>query len=78
MNSIFTINHFKFFDKAVLNKRKEMVNIINKSLENVEIVDALDIGSTNDQIFESSNFLIQQSFLIPLQIFHFLHLQQFY
>mgnify|MGYP001315599160 CR=1 FL=1 len=59
MNSIFVTNHFKFLDQIVLNKRKEMANIINHHLQNIEIIDALDIGSTNDENFESSNFLIK-------------------
>ncbi|MDB2515221.1 hypothetical protein N9X11_02320 [Candidatus Pelagibacter bacterium] len=59
MNSIFAINHFKFIDRLVLNKRKEMIDIINYQLKNTEIVDALDIGSTSDQKFKSSNFLIK-------------------
>ena len=59
MNSIFVTNHFKFIDRIVLNKRKEMANIINHQLENIELSDALDIGSTNDNDFESSNFLIK-------------------
>ena len=59
MNSIFATNHFKFIDKVVLNKRKEMANIINSQLKDIEIIDALDIGSTDDQDFKSSNFLIK-------------------
>jgi len=59
MKSIFVTNHFKFIDRLVLKKRKEIANIINYQLKNVEIIDALDIGSTNDDDFESSNFLIK-------------------
>jgi hypothetical protein len=59
MKSIFVTNHFKFIDRFVLKKRKEIANIINYQLKNVEIIDALDIGSTNDDDFESSNFLIK-------------------
>ena len=59
MNSIFVTNHFKFIDRIVLNKRKEMANIINRQLDNIELTDALDIGSTDDNDFESSNFLIK-------------------
>ena len=59
MNSIFVTNHFKFIDRIVLNKRKEMANIINRQLDNIELTDALDIGSTDDNNFESSNFLIK-------------------
>ena len=59
MKSIFVTNHFKFIDRIVLNKRKEMANIINHQLNNIELLDALDIGSTNDKDFESSNFLIK-------------------
>ena len=56
MKSIFVTNHFKFIDRIVLNKRKEMANIINHQLNNIELLDALDIGSTNDKDFESKAF----------------------
>ena len=59
MKAIYAINQFKFIDRIVVNKRREMVNIINNELKNIEMFDALDIGSTNDQDFESSNFLIK-------------------
>ena len=59
MKSIFVANHFKFFDRIVLKKRREMADIINHQLKDEDLIDALDIGSTNDEDFESSNFLIK-------------------
>ena len=59
MNKIYAINHYNFVDKIVINKRKEMCNLIQKELQNNEFLDALDIGSTNDMENESSNYLIK-------------------
>ena len=59
MKSVFVANFFKFTDKFVLNKRKEMATIINYELKNYDITDALDIGSTENEDLESSNFLIK-------------------
>ena len=36
-----------------------MLDIINKKLRDIKIHDALDIGTTNDQDYQSSNFLIK-------------------
>ena len=59
MKSVFVANFFKFTDKFVLNKRKEMAAIINNELKDNNITDALDIGSTENDDLESSNFLIK-------------------
>jgi hypothetical protein len=59
MKSVFVTNFFKFTDKFVLNKRKEMAAIINYELKDNNIIDALDIGSTENDDLESSNFLIK-------------------
>ena len=59
MKSTYVINHFKFIDNIVVSKRAEMLNIINKYIENLSLSDALDIGTTNDQDNKSSNFLIR-------------------
>lgn len=59
MNKIYAINHYNFFDRIVIKKRKEMCNIINRELFDKIFLDALDIGSTNDIENASSNFLIK-------------------
>ena len=60
MNSIYAINHYKFFDNLVLKKRLEMASIINKYLKNYDLNSALDIGTTNDLENDSSNILIKK------------------
>ena len=60
MNSIYAINHYKFFDNLVLKKRLEMASIINKCLKNYDLNSALDIGTTNDLENDSSNILIKK------------------
>ena len=59
MTAIYAINHFNFIDRIVKKKRQEMLDIINKKLTDIKIHDALDIGTTNDQDYQSSNFLIK-------------------
>lgn len=59
MKKIYAINHYNFIDHIVIKKRKEICNIINKELFDEMFLDALDIGSTNDLEYESSNFLIK-------------------
>lgn len=59
MSAIYVINHFNFIDKITKKKRQEMLDIINKNLKDIKIHDALDIGTTNDQDYQSSNFLIK-------------------
>ena len=50
--------HFKFIDNIIFNKRLEMANIINNFLKKYNIFDALDVGTTNDIDYKSSNILI--------------------
>ena len=59
MTAIYAINHFNFIDRIVKKKRQEILDIINKKLRDIKIHDALDIGTTNDQDYQSSNFLIK-------------------
>jgi hypothetical protein len=59
MTAIYAINHFNFIDRIVKKKRQEMLDIINKKLRDIKTHDALDIGTTNDQDYQSSNFLIK-------------------
>jgi hypothetical protein len=59
MKKIYAINHYTSIDRIVIKKRQEMCDIINKTLRNSIIHDALDIGSTNDLDNKSSNYLIK-------------------
>ena len=56
---IYSAKHYSFFEKIILNKRKEILFILKKFLEDKEIKDILDIGSTEDDTNESSNYLIK-------------------
>ena len=67
MGSIYSIYHFNFVDKIVIKKRQEMCDIISENLKDITINDALDIGTTNDNDFKSSNYLIKN--LINISIF---------
>ena len=58
-NTIYAINHYKFFDKIVLKKRLEISKIINNIIKDLQIHDALDIGTTNDDKNASSNTVIK-------------------
>jgi len=62
MTNIFTYSSskFKFLDKIVLKKRKEMFDIIKKNINLYNIESVLDVGTTSDNSLESSNFLIKQ------------------
>ena len=56
---IYSINHFKIFDKIILKKRLEIVDLINKQIALNDINNVLDVGTTNDTENESSNFIIK-------------------
>jgi len=59
MNNTYSINHYNFIDKIAKKKRQEMCDIINKNLNNHNIFDALDIGTTSSNEYESNNYLIK-------------------
>ena len=59
MSTIYSHNHTSFIDKIIIKKRSEMINIINENLNKEIFDDALDIGTTNDMEFPSSNYLIK-------------------
>tara|TARA_B110000503_G_C7139664_1_gene410353 strand:+ start:39 stop:713 length:675 start_codon:yes stop_codon:yes gene_type:complete len=58
-DTIYAINHYNFFDKIVLKKRLEISNIINNIIKDLQIYDALDIGTTSDDKNVSSNTVIK-------------------
>jgi len=59
INLIYSSNHSKVIDKLIVNKRLEIVKIINNQIKKFKIFDALDIGTTVDKENESSNFIIK-------------------
>tara|TARA_B100000795_G_C22758508_1_gene422557 strand:+ start:440 stop:1105 length:666 start_codon:yes stop_codon:yes gene_type:complete len=59
VNSIYSFNHTTFFDRIIIKKRYEMIKLINKNLKGEVFFDALDIGTTDDMDYESSNYLIK-------------------
>ena len=58
-DTIYAINHYNFFDKIVFKKRLEISNVINNIIEDLQIHDALDIGTTSDDKNASSNIVIK-------------------
>ena len=58
-DTIYAINHYNFFDKIVFKKRLEISNIINNVIKDLQIHDALDIGTTSDDKNASSNIVIK-------------------
>ena len=58
-DTIYAINHYNFIDKIVLRKRLEISNIINNTIKDLQIHDALDIGTTSDDKNASSNIVIK-------------------
>ena len=55
---IYSQIHNSFFDKIIIKKRLEILNILNLYFKDQTFNDVLDIGTTND-ISSSSNFLIK-------------------
>ena len=58
-NLIYLASHNSFFDKIIESKRLQILNIIRDIIKNVQIKDALDIGTTSDEENKSSNLIIK-------------------
>ncbi|MDA7468479.1 hypothetical protein N8923_03785 [Candidatus Pelagibacter ubique] len=58
-DTIYAINHYNFLDKILLKKRLEISSIINDTIKDLQIHDALDIGTTSDDKNASSNIVIK-------------------
>ena len=56
---IYSFKHTNFIDRIVVKKRQQMCDILNNKFNNETIDDVLDIGSTNDNEYESSNYIIR-------------------
>jgi len=59
VNKIYASFNHPIIDRIVLNKRIEMTKIIKKSIRNLKLKDALDVGSTSDTAYRSSNYIIK-------------------
>ena len=58
-DTIYAINHYNFLDKILFKKRLEISSIINDTILDLQIHDALDIGTTSDDKNASSNIIIK-------------------
>jgi len=56
---IYLASHNKLFDKIILNKRFEIIKIINDCIRKYKLTNALDIGTTKDNKNKSSNIIIK-------------------
>ena len=56
---IYLTKHYSFFEKILLKKRKEILIILKEFLNKKEINDILDVGTTDDEKNESSNYLVK-------------------
>ena len=51
-------SHTKLTDNIILKKRLEIISVIKRELENMNLIDILDIGTTQDNS-KSSNLIIK-------------------
>ena len=58
VNSIYLNYTNNVFDNIILKKRIEMLNIINSFLEPQDVYNALDVGTTEENSKEYSNYII--------------------
>ncbi len=56
---IYLTKHYSFFEKILTKKREEILSVLKKYLDDRDIIDVLDVGSTEDENNESSNYLIK-------------------
>ena len=56
---IYLTKHYSFFEKILLKKREEILSALKKYLDDRDIIDVLDVGTTEDDNNESSNYLIK-------------------
>ena len=53
------ILNFNFIDKIIKKKRSEMLNTLNKNIKDNNIESFLDIGTTEENELESSNYFVK-------------------
>ena len=57
---IYLTKHYSFFEKILIKKRREILIILKEFLnKKKEINDILDVGTTEDEKNESSNYLVK-------------------
>jgi hypothetical protein len=59
-NKIYVENHYNFIDNFIKKKRLEIAHFVNKKIKEYKIKEVLDIGTTNDESFKSSNLIIKK------------------
>lgn len=62
----------QLFDKISTSKRNEMANILLHEIKNISVESILDIGTTDDNNMESSNFLLKKLKTKVKRLFPFL------
>ena len=55
MNPYCVTNHYNFVERIIVKKRNEMLNLIISKIETIKINNLLDVGTTSDAEYESSN-----------------------
>lgn len=58
--SIYVKNHNTFIENIIIKKRLEIVKILNNYIKKYKVKDILDVGTTEDENFKSSNFIIKK------------------
>lgn len=56
----YSLLNLKFIDRVILIKRLEMFRLIKNCLNNIKIKQILDVGTTEEDSLESSNFFIKK------------------
>ena len=61
------IFNFDFIDKIIKKKRSEMLNILNKNIKDNDIESFLDVGTTEENELESSNYFVKNFYKIKIK-----------
>jgi len=58
-NKIYVTNHYKFFENLIVKKRLEISNLINNILKKITVENILDVGTTENKSYYSSNIVVK-------------------
>ena len=61
------ILNFNFIDNIIKKKRSEMLNILNKNIKDNDIESFLDVGTTEENELESSNYFVKNFYKIKIK-----------
>ena len=61
------ILNFNFIDKIIKKKRSEMLNILNKNIKDNDIESFLDVGTTEENELESSNYFVKNFYKVKIK-----------